>query len=221
MITRMEKTLNSLERSTLRKHERTIEEGKQAFVEVGNALLAIRDGKLYRETHKSFATYCEEKWDFTDRRARQLIEGATVAKTVAEAPPLMAESGTRVPLSTEKQARQLAPLPPDEQAPAWEEAVAEAGDGQPTANQVKAVVNRRQAAKLNGDPPPKKKAKPGKKFDKPALYKEWGRTIGPLMRLLDRIGREVGEPESPSKEVILGQLDAATEEMGEWMQVRS
>ena len=79
----------------------------------------------------------------------------------------------------------------------------------------------KESAKLHGikPPAPPKKAKPGKKLDKPALYKEWTKAIGPLVRLVDRIGRDVGEPKSKSKEAILGQLEICTEEMAEWMGV--
>ncbi len=34
----------------------------QTFYEVGNALLQIRDERLYRQTHSTFEEYCREKW---------------------------------------------------------------------------------------------------------------------------------------------------------------
>jgi hypothetical protein len=37
--------------------ENVIERGLSTFVEVGNALLEIRDSKLYRETHPTFEAY--------------------------------------------------------------------------------------------------------------------------------------------------------------------
>jgi len=72
--------LNSLERTKLRKAEKTIRNGQQTFLDVGNALIVIRDGNLFRETHKSFKAYCRDKWGFEDRYARRLISGAEVVK---------------------------------------------------------------------------------------------------------------------------------------------
>jgi hypothetical protein len=80
--------------------EEIIEKGLATFIEVGAALLQIRDERLYLETHKTFDDYCRERWDFTDRRARQLMTAAEV--------------GTIVPVANEAQARELVPLKGDE-----------------------------------------------------------------------------------------------------------
>jgi hypothetical protein len=82
--------------------ETVIEHGLQTFVEVGNALLTIRDNRLYRQGHDTFATYCRDRWGFTATRGRQLIAAAETATIVA------AEGG-QTP-STESQARELAGL---------------------------------------------------------------------------------------------------------------
>lgn len=63
-------------------------------------------------------------------------------------------------------------------------------------------------------------SKPPKKFDRKALYKEWDKAVGPLVRLVDRIARDMGETGCVSHKTIRGQLDACTEEMEEWMGVR-
>ena len=127
--------MNSLDRSTLRKCEKIISAGMVTFLDVGEALCKIRDEKLYREKYSSFKTYCKEKWEFSDSRARQLIGGSEIAKGV--------ESVTRVTLSNEKQARPLAKLPEEERSAAWNEAVEVAGGKAPTAKQVEQVVNQR------------------------------------------------------------------------------
>lgn len=128
--------LSLFERTELQRHEATIERGLQTFVEVGNALASIRDGKLYRETHGTFEDYCRDRWGFTDRRARMLIDAA---KTIANI-----ETGTIVPLlpATESQARPLTRLEPDAQAAAWREAVETAPNGKVTAAHVQSVVDR-------------------------------------------------------------------------------
>jgi hypothetical protein len=82
--------------------EKIIERGLQTFVEVGNALLTIRDQRLYRQDHASFEGYCRDRWGFTSSRARQLIGASQSVTNVTLA-------GGQVP-TTESQARQLAGL---------------------------------------------------------------------------------------------------------------
>jgi hypothetical protein len=53
--------LSAGDREALSAYEAVIEAGLTAFVQVGLALLAIRDRRLYRETHHSFETYLEER----------------------------------------------------------------------------------------------------------------------------------------------------------------
>jgi hypothetical protein len=76
--------------------ERVIEQGKQTFMEVGQALLEIRDRRLYLETHATFADYCSERWGFSDRHARRLMAATRYAL----------ESGPMGPVpANERQAR--------------------------------------------------------------------------------------------------------------------
>ena len=80
-----EAMMNSLtvhEQAELEQHEATIERGLQTFVEVGLALRAIRDKRLYRQNYATFEDYCRERWGWVASRARQLIAAAEVAKTV-------------------------------------------------------------------------------------------------------------------------------------------
>lgn len=72
--------LTTNERQQLAKLERVIEQGVKRFVEVGNALAAIRDGRLYREHFETFADYCVQTWNFSKQRASQLIQAAAVEK---------------------------------------------------------------------------------------------------------------------------------------------
>src|SRR5262245_34442237 len=92
----MSKALAVRERQRLAELETVIDQGMRTFLDVGNALLEIRESRLYRETHDTFAGYGEERWSFTDRRARQLMSAAA--------------TGTRVPVPSERHARALAPL---------------------------------------------------------------------------------------------------------------
>lgn len=165
--------LNSLERTNLRRCEKTIERGCQTFVKVGSALMEIRDSKLYRETHTSFPAYCKDRWGFGDSRARQLIGAAETAKELqGPTTPKAGENGqqpgqdgaqsvTRVTPASEKQTRKLARLPKDQRAGAWADAVEEAGGKQPTAAKLREVVDR-YAADNEGyeEPPPEVDGEP-------------------------------------------------------------
>lgn len=108
--------------------ERVIEDGLSTFMKVGKALTEIRDGRLYRAEYDTFEAYCEGRWQFTARRARQMMDAA--------------EMGTMVPVSNERQARALAPLADDPEAAraAWDEANE---DGKPTAAKLAQAVQRR------------------------------------------------------------------------------
>ena len=88
-------------------YEAIIERGMQTFVEVGNALLAIRDGRLYEEAgYKSFELYCVERWDFDPDYASKLIRSSTVAKNLQDRGLVK-----QLPTS-ERQVRPLAKLEP-------------------------------------------------------------------------------------------------------------
>ena len=78
------------EQYKLKECETVIERGLNTFVDVGNALAAIRDGKLYRETHGTFEDYCRDKWGFSRPRAYQFIEAAEtvgILSTIVDKPP--------------------------------------------------------------------------------------------------------------------------------------
>ncbi len=79
--------------------EEIIQRGMGTFVEVGNALLDIRDGRLYRTEFATFEDYCRERWGFSRPRAYELINAAdTVTRMSA-----MAD----IPIDNERQARAL------------------------------------------------------------------------------------------------------------------
>lgn len=123
-------SLSPVEETRLTVLETVIDQGRQTFIEVGNALLEIRDSRLYRQTHGTFEAYCTSRWDFTYQRAYQLIEAARVSTMVEIAP------------ANERQARELAPLLGD--AVRLREAWAEANEnGDATAAKVRESVAKR------------------------------------------------------------------------------
>lgn len=129
--------LSLIEVQRLEVLESVIEAGMQTFVHVGNALLEIRDSRLYRTSHGTFEDYCREKWRFTRMRASQLIAAAEVVGNV--------NHGLQLP-ATERQARPLATLPPDAQREVWATAVETAPGGKVTAAHVQATVNTYRSA---------------------------------------------------------------------------
>ena len=84
--------------------ETVIERGRQTFIEVGAALMEIRDQRLYRETHATFEGYCKERWGFTYRFANLQISAASVSGNL----------GSQTGIGY-KQALALAPLSSEEQ----------------------------------------------------------------------------------------------------------
>lgn len=113
--------------------ETIIEHGLQTFVEVGNALMEIRDSRLYRATSGTFEDYCRERWGMVASRARQLIGAAETVRNI--------ESVTIVTPQNEAQARPLAPLSPQQQAEVWPLVIESAPNGKITAAHVQSVVD--------------------------------------------------------------------------------
>lgn len=137
----MKNELTKSQRSELEACEAKIEAGMETFVEVGNALLTIREGKLYRTEFKTFEEYCQTKWEMSDRHARRLIVAAEVAGNIT------GPRGPEIPPTSEKQVRPLVNLPAEQQQEAWTVATASAGGKQPTAKQVQAAVGVVKAEK--------------------------------------------------------------------------
>lgn len=117
--------------------EDTIERGLTTFVEVGAALLEIRDSRLYRATHGTFEDYCRDRWQMARRTAYQLIDAAGVIENVRNCAQIL-------PI-TESQARPLASLEPEVQREVWQRAVETAPSGKVTAAHVQNVADEYRA----------------------------------------------------------------------------
>ena len=125
-----DRTITLTESAKLAELERTIEAGLATFVEVGQALMEIRDGRLYRSEHKTFEAYCRDKWNMGRTYAHRLMAAAETHETL----PM----GNKP--ATERQARPLTKLPSREHPRAWAQAVEIAGGKQPTAKQVEQAI---------------------------------------------------------------------------------
>src|SRR6516165_4180442 len=83
--------------------EAIIETGMQTFIQVGNALLEIRNQRLYREQGFSrFEDYCRKRWNMSQPHAQRMIDASEVAHNLI---PM------GITPQNERQARELARLP--------------------------------------------------------------------------------------------------------------
>lgn len=62
--------------------EKAIEFARQNFVQAGECLDQIRDRRLYRQTHDTFAAYVEDRFGITVNYAYRMISATKVAKVV-------------------------------------------------------------------------------------------------------------------------------------------
>jgi len=77
-------TLIGEEQDRLAQCEAAVETLKGAFWAAGKALQIIRDARLYRETHKSFEEYCDDRWGMLRAYADKLIRTWTIAEALYE-----------------------------------------------------------------------------------------------------------------------------------------
>lgn len=130
--------LNPSEQQERVQLEAKISQHQQAFDEVGNALIAIRDKRLYRSTHDTFECYCQEQWDMTSRRANQLINAANVMQNLKTNRD--ENNCSQILPANEAQIRYLTSLTPEQQREVWQQAVDKSPNGKPTASLVKEIV---------------------------------------------------------------------------------
>lgn len=150
--TNLPASLTSAEQGRLSILEGIVERGQQTFIEVGQALLEIRDERLYRAEHKTFEDYCEARWGWSRGRAYQYMDAAKVVaavSTTVDAAP-----------ANEAQARELVPLlrsDPEALTAAWRSAQEQAAEqGRPvTAAIVRQVVKEGEGTPLlkENEPP--------------------------------------------------------------------
>lgn len=124
MLQTISPPLSIAESDALSTHEQTIERGLKTFYEVGVALLAIRDQRLYRADYGTFEDYCRVRWGIARNYANKVIAAAEVVQNL----------GTDVPILpvNEAQVRPLTSLKSGEdQRRAWGIAVELAADHTP------------------------------------------------------------------------------------------
>lgn len=129
------KALLVAEQGALDRCEAVISRGLQTYIEVGSALLEIRDQRLYRATHQTFADYCNERWHMSRQRAYQLIDASEISAGLSTIVDI-----SNVP---ESHIRPLVGLAPDQQVAAYQAAHTQS-NGRPTARDVQTAVDQAQ-----------------------------------------------------------------------------
>lgn len=117
-------SLTNSEKERLSELEETVERGLETFVEVGRALMEIRDQRLYRADYDTFEAYCRERWGHQVDWAYKQIRASRVVENVShgiDRPPVDDEDirtlkPTRPLPTSERVARPLTKLPEDERA---------------------------------------------------------------------------------------------------------
>ncbi len=133
--------LTTTEQNELASHVTTVKEGQGAFVRVAEALMQIKDKRLWRGTSDTFEGFCQVTFGFSRRQGDRLIASAGVVNR------LSADLDPVGPIS-ERVARAISDAPEAEQAEVFKEAVATAPkkNGKPhvTAKHVEQVVAKRK-----------------------------------------------------------------------------
>ncbi len=124
--------LSALEIEERDKLENTVQ---QAFLLAGQSLKTLREKRLYRETHSTFESYVKDRFGYTKRAAYYLIDAHEVVNNL-KSEPLVHFLPT-----SERQCREVAKLPLEQQSQAWLASVEKAGNKVPSARIVKEVVN--------------------------------------------------------------------------------
>lgn len=121
------------ELAALDRAEKTIAKGLRTFVAVGQALMEIRDARLYRATHPTYEDYLADRWGLSKSYGNRLVQAYEVSRIVA---PVGSAP------TNESQARELAPLleHPERMCEAWSRIIN--APHRPTAATVRAVVEQ-------------------------------------------------------------------------------
>jgi hypothetical protein len=129
--------LTPTEKKKLKQLEKTVE---KAFYLAGLALKELRDLRLYRDSHRSFDDYCRDRFGHSRQKSNYLIAGAEIYQNLTT-------NRCQILPSTEYQVRPLAPLDPELQCQAWEQAVSKAEGKSPPARLVREAARHFQRQK--------------------------------------------------------------------------
>ena len=137
--------LSKTEQTRLAKLEMIISSGIRSFTAVGEALLEIRDKRLYRPL-LTFDEYCQLRWQMSKSHANRNIDASRVAKILEP---------NDISVLTESHARPLAPFldNPGEVLAIYDEAAASAPEGRVTAKLIKEVADAHRVTTARNSSP--------------------------------------------------------------------
>jgi hypothetical protein len=141
-VPELPKLLSPGEHEELRVCEGIIERNMMASIEMATALTIVHEKRLWRADYNSWEEYLQERWGFTARRARQLLQASRDIKALG----LDAPGFEYAMPASEKHLRLLRRLPESQRREAWFEAVRTAGHKGVTAGHLETVVRSRLRA---------------------------------------------------------------------------
>ncbi len=125
-------TMSDDEYALLNNCEARIERGLETFIDVGNALMVVKERRLYRAQYATFEDYLRQKWHFARSRGYQIMDAAQVASamsTFVDTPP-----------DKISHALALKDLEPEQAAAVWKVVQDTAPNGEVTAAHIKSVA---------------------------------------------------------------------------------
>ncbi len=165
--------LSLSEKGELAECEGILERGLGTFFEVGEALLKIRESRLYRGTNTTFKQYCQERWNLGHSYAWRVMGAAERMK-------LLPSDDSLPRPANEFQMRPFLKLAPEEFPGAWKRAVKTAKEGKVTTKVVHAVIRELL---------PNYRNHAGKKGKRRKLKSKWPQ--GEVLVLLNEAKRQV------------------------------
>jgi hypothetical protein len=205
--------------TTFQDCEARIQRGLEYFIDVSNALLTIKIGKLYSAAgYSTFEEYCQQRWSIGRNYGNKLVVAAATVQALARDLP---EMGTTVPTpSSERQVRALRAAPEHERAASWTAAVELAGGGQPTVAHVQRAVEQRRPhgeqlrgitelppspataeAEVDGD---RRSTQVPSASRRPSLIDEAHRLLLDLQKVTRRLDRVVGDDRFTRNRAAIG-----------------
>jgi len=214
-----EKPLTPAEQDRLGELEAVIRENLKAWYAVGMAMIEIREKRLYRNDNgRTWEGYCREIFDMSHQHADRQIAAARVIENLT--PIGVKDDGQpdwELLPANEAQARELAPLKPEEQQRVWQALIEgrkiEEDESKITAKEVKLMVKtikgndlaKAIARAVNG-------VKPRKKVDPNRESESFQMAWVELMDQVEKEGRQGWK--STAREVVFSSLVRLAEVVG-------
>lgn len=136
-----ETALTVEEVSTLEELENVVRNGLKYFLEVGRALMQIKDQRLYREDFDSFEEYCRERWGMSQSKGYYLIYSSSVVDNLGDGITLPERSSHAAPLYILQD--------PELQKKAWMEVLETVDEDSITGEYVRNVAHKHYVSSSN------------------------------------------------------------------------